>query len=33
MITRYALFEGQVKTGKTADFRDAVANRMVPLWR
>lgn len=33
MITRYALFEGQVKTGKTADFRDAVLTRLVPLWR
>jgi hypothetical protein len=33
MITRFALFEGQVKTGKTTDFRDAVLNRLAPLWR
>lgn len=33
MITRYALFEGAVHDGKTADFREAVLQRLVPLWR
>jgi len=32
MITRYAFFEGNVKTGKTSDFRNAVNDRLVPLW-
>lgn len=33
MITRYALFDGQVKPGKTDDFRRTVTDRLVPLWR
>ncbi|MEE4014655.1 hypothetical protein V1T76_21505 [Roseibium sp. FZY0029] len=33
MITRFALFEGSVKPGKTEEFRTAVTDRLVPLWR
>lgn len=33
MITRYALFEGAIKPGKTEDFRAAVLGRLVPVWR
>lgn len=33
MITRYALFEGSVKDGHTDDFRAAVKDQLVPLWR
>ena len=33
MITRYALFEGSVRPGGTEDFRAAVQDRLVPLWR
>jgi quinol monooxygenase YgiN len=33
MITRFALFEGQVKPGQTEAFRAAVLDRLVPLWR
>ncbi len=33
MITRFALFEGSVKPGKTDEFRTAVKDRLVPLWR
>ncbi|MCP4383642.1 MAG: hypothetical protein GY798_19870 [Hyphomicrobiales bacterium] len=33
MITRYALFEGSVKDGKTPEFRAAVFERLVPLWQ
>lgn len=33
MITRFALFEGRVKSGLTAAFREAVQGRLVPLWR
>ncbi|MEM6886931.1 MAG: hypothetical protein AAF636_02205 [Pseudomonadota bacterium] len=33
MITRFALFEGQVKPGHTNAFRSAVLERLVPLWR
>ncbi|MBS1303231.1 hypothetical protein [Loktanella sp. SALINAS62] len=33
MITRYALFEGSVKPGETAEFRAAILDRLVPLWR
>ncbi|MCY6379721.1 antibiotic biosynthesis monooxygenase [Hoeflea prorocentri] len=33
MITRYALFEGQVHDGQTQAFRDAVLERLVPLWK
>ena len=32
MITRFALFEGSVKAGKTDAFRQAVLDRLVPLW-
>ncbi|WP_299784606.1 antibiotic biosynthesis monooxygenase [uncultured Roseobacter sp.] len=32
MITRFALFEGAVKPGKTEAFRTAVKERLVPLW-
>ncbi len=32
MITRYALFEGTIKTGKTDAFRQAVKDRLVPVW-
>ena len=32
MITRFALFEGSVKQGQTAAFREAVKTRLVPLW-
>ncbi|MEO9823263.1 MAG: hypothetical protein ABJF50_02470 [Paracoccaceae bacterium] len=32
MITRFALFEGSVKLGKTDAFRAAVQDRLVPLW-
>ena len=33
MLTRYALFEGVVKPGKVDAFRQAVIERLVPLWR
>lgn len=33
MITRFALFEGEVKPGQTAAFRQAVTERLVPLWK
>lgn len=33
MITRYALFEGAVKAGKTDAFRATVLERLVPLWK
>lgn len=33
MITRFAMFEGEVKPGKTAAFRQAVTDRLVPLWK
>lgn len=33
MITRFALFEGSIKTGQTEAFRAAVTSRLVPLWR
>ena len=32
MITRFALFEGQVREGQTEAFRAAVLERLVPLW-
>lgn len=32
MITRFALFEGSVKPGQTDAFRQAVKDRLVPLW-
>lgn len=34
MITRFALFEGSLKSGQSMqDFRAAVTKRLVPLWR
>jgi hypothetical protein len=33
MMTRFALFEGSIKTGKIEAFRAAVLDRLVPLWR
>lgn len=32
MITRFALFEGTVKSGQVDAFRSAVTERLVPLW-
>ncbi|MEM1362070.1 MAG: hypothetical protein AAGF94_10185 [Pseudomonadota bacterium] len=32
MITRYAFFEGSIKDGQTDAFRNAVMERLVPLW-
>ena len=32
MITRFALFEGTVKSGQVDAFRTAVKERLVPLW-
>lgn len=32
MITRFALFEGSIKPGKTEAFRAAVNSRLVPVW-
>jgi len=33
MITRYALFEGKVKEGRTEAFRKAVIERILPKWK
>ena len=33
MITRYALFEGQVKAGQTDAFRTAVLEQILPYWQ
>ena len=33
MITRYALFEGSIREGRASVFREAVLERLVPLWR
>ncbi|MEL6523636.1 MAG: hypothetical protein AAFQ66_21860 [Pseudomonadota bacterium] len=33
MITRFALFEGEVKAGADSAFRSAVQTRLVPLWK
>lgn len=33
MITRFALFEGSVRSGQTEAFRTAVLDRLVPLWK
>ncbi|BAV48423.1 hypothetical protein MesoLj113a_14940 [Mesorhizobium sp. 113-1-2] len=33
MITRYALFEGKVKDGQTAAFRQAVLDTVLPKWK
>lgn len=32
MITRFAMFEGRVRDGQTSAFREAVKERLVPLW-
>ncbi|MEM1401571.1 MAG: hypothetical protein AAGF58_16905 [Pseudomonadota bacterium] len=32
MITRFALFEGTIASGKTEAFQTAVQERLVPLW-
>ena len=32
MITRFALFEGTIKSDQVAAFRTAVKERLVPLW-
>ena len=33
MITRYALFEGQVHAGQTEAFRAAVLAELLPVWQ
>ncbi len=33
MITRFALFEGQVNAGETEAFRAAVLNEVLPHWK
>lgn len=33
MMTRFALFEGSIKSGQIEAFRAAVLERLVPLWR
>lgn len=33
MISRFAMFEGTLKDGSTEAFRNAVKERLVPLWR
>jgi hypothetical protein len=33
MITRFALFQGSIKGSQTEDFRAAVIDRLVPLWK
>ena len=33
MITRYALFEGNIHDGETAAFRAAVMAEMLPVWQ
>ncbi|HUG60208.1 MAG TPA: hypothetical protein VMP03_00085 [Methylomirabilota bacterium] len=33
MITRFALFEGQVHAGQTEAFRQAVLSELLPKWR
>ena len=32
MITRYALFEGEIHAGRETEFRQFVQERLVPLW-
>ena len=32
MITRYALFEGDLRPGSEAEFRDAVLSDLLPKW-
>lgn len=33
MITRFALFQGAIKDDKVEEFRAAVIDRLVPLWK
>jgi hypothetical protein len=33
MITRYAFFEGSIRDGQAAAFRQAVLQELVPTWR
>ena len=33
MITRYAFFEGSIREGQEAAFRDAVLQELVPTWQ
>ena len=33
MITRYALFEGKVRSGQEEAFRTAVLSEVLPLWK
>lgn len=33
MLTRYAIFEGRLIPGTESDFRRAVTERLVPMWR
>lgn len=33
MITRYALFEGTVRDGRVAEFRQAVQEKILPIWK
>ncbi len=33
MITRYALFEGQIQKGQTDEFRAAVLDEVLPKWK
>ncbi len=33
MITRYALFEGEIAEGATEDFRAAILEEVLPTWR
>lgn len=33
MLTRYAIFEGRLVPGTEQDFRRAVIDRLVPMWR
>ncbi|WP_181703998.1 hypothetical protein [Chthonobacter albigriseus] len=33
MITRYALFEGEIAAGRTQDFRDAILTEVLPTWK
>lgn len=33
MITRYALFEGTIRDGLEAEFRQAVLDELLPTWR
>lgn len=33
MITRYALFEGEIAEGADAAFRDAILSEVLPTWR